>query len=224
MSDLISVTTNGIPDETEQLFSESVLAEELRKARMLEAINVAARVRSEGDMTSLVDDHDQICSTKKRKIDLTDAMNEPDHVSLFNSYQPYPHSKDFQRVIVTETNEPYDLDTIQACQDISKCLLLRDKWISAHPSSSEDSVQNTTSESEGVHPMNSTHGTNPQNNMNNLHLRRRQDPIYDIFGKSAPPSTEKYNYEMINGVIRVFERNTNIVNMDPRYRNYDINE
>lgn len=37
---------------------------------------------------------------------------------LFGSIPEYPHSSDFQRVIITESTDPVDRDTIEACREL----------------------------------------------------------------------------------------------------------
>jgi hypothetical protein len=52
--------------------------------------------------------------------------------------EPVQHPKTYQKVIVTETGDPIDEDTRQACAQLKTCIDIRNKWMKLHPDPPQD--------------------------------------------------------------------------------------
>lgn len=128
---------------------------------------------------------------------------------LFDSIPEYPHPTDFQRVVITTTNEPLDFDTIEACKDLRKCMDLRAKWLGQHPFPPQDvDIDMRPVQSLAVDL--SLHGTSSQENnsppprrkyseVDPSLFRRRLPPEYNVFDRPLPPASDEYSYEMKQG-------------------------
>eukprot|EP01038_Epipyxis_sp_PR26KG_P007929 gene7929-10762_t len=58
---------------------------------------------------------------------------------LFESIPaPYPHSTNFQRLIITDTGDAADPDAIEGCRKLRLCMNLREKYLSKHPFPPQD--------------------------------------------------------------------------------------
>jgi len=118
--------------------------------------------------------------------------------------EPYYQSTDFQRVHITETTEPPEQDTIDACAMLSKCMKLRNKWMDAHPFPPQDMVEQFGDEvitspyrNYKKHPQETTTKTDP------AHFRRRAVPPYEIFKQELPETIPDMKFKMVNGIMHV---------------------
>jgi hypothetical protein len=177
-----SVGASETRDNSWEEFEDSVLAEERGKAKILSRIQTAARERgmSHNNLQEELREAEQKPSTLPRG-DLRKHLFEAIPA-------PYPHPTNFQRVIITESGETPDRDTIVACQSLQKCLRLRERYIAAH---------NVVASSSPKVPF-------PMNNPDGF--RRRAEPIYDVFGRPLPPCTDDYTVSWENGVFNVEPR------------------
>lgn len=132
---------------------------------------------------------------------------------LFEAIPEYPHSEDFQRVIITESTDPIDHDTILACRTLKKIIELREKWISCHPYPPQDldtdikkSTVSLAALDLSAHSNFSESGSSTKRKFSDLDLstfRRRMPPEYNIFDGPLPPSTDKYSYDFQKGLIHI---------------------
>lgn len=173
-------------DPTWHEFSDRVLAEERDKAKLLSTIKTVARSRGPS-LHSLADFREL---ERKNSGDFkiltheSDLKDDSDLQNLFSApLEAYPHSTDYQRVIITETGESIDRDTISACKSIKKCKELREKYIQAHnlASAQRPALQRSLTDN----------------------FSRRPQPEYDIFSRSLPNSTNDFTLSWINGVFNV---------------------
>eukprot|EP01041_Mallomonas_annulata_P010521 gene10521-21946_t len=162
------------PGELESPFAEKVIAEEQIKARTLTAL---IRARSTPDLAT------NETSDNQKDIRLT----------LFEAAEPYPHPKDFQRVVITETGDALDDDTVLACKSIKKCLNLRNKWISSHPCPPQDHIYVDVKDKVEL------------SHLERKQFRRRSECEYDIFRRPVPVSTNKFRFEMHRGVMCIYD-------------------
>ena len=169
--------------DAEEKFIENVQIEELRKARMISVLNSACYHRSTQNLEELNDYADVL------EEDVSNSQPRiPTKLSLFDPYKPYPHSVDFQRVVITGTDENLDDDAIFACSTLKNCLTLRNKWISSHPEAPQDKT---------------TAVSNTQSKRLASEFRRREAPVYDVFAEEVPTAMTGYSYEMRRGVYHV---------------------
>lgn len=180
--DFTGIKCSPAPEDIDDSYVvEKVLAEENEKARTITLI----RARS----------FDPTPSSRQ-----SFSVDKDIRLKLFESAHPYPHPKDFQRVIITEAGESLDDDTIESCQALDACIKLRQKWISAHPQPPQDNIvvefTNRTSYDFGQ-------PVDPKA------LRRRADYEYDIFNRPVPQDTDMYTYSMVGGVVQVQEKENN---------------
>jgi len=128
--------------DNEDDYSANIHAEELQKAKNLEVMRHAVRdrINPHGNRnlspipTDLILPISRANSFRERKqsIIIPDGQeNTEEHdvevADLFESIpEPYPHSQDFRRLIITETNEPVGEEVKQSCNILKKCLFLRE--------------------------------------------------------------------------------------------------
>lgn len=182
--DDLMATQERIVEPDWQDFGDHVRAEGDRKARVLSSIQSAMRERldsSVGLSELMVDD------------DGGSNADSPDDMRchLFEGIpDPYPHSTKFQRVIISESGEEVDGDTIKACKVLDTCMGLRDKWLSdctpaAEPQRRSESFRSPVLQ-EGVKG-----------------FRRRPGSVYNVFDQKVPESSDEYSYAMSRGVFEV---------------------
>jgi hypothetical protein len=177
-------TASSSREASWQEFEDSVLADERGKAKMLTAIKTAQRSRG----TSLQNvaefrELERATSGDFRIPENDFETKDLDEVTkhLFKAMpEPYPHPVDYQRVIITETGDSVDRDTINACKSIKRCMDLRAKYINAHNTAcaSKPTMQRTPTDE----------------------YRRRTQPEYDVFNRPLPPSTNEYEILYNQGV------------------------
>jgi len=200
----MSSSSNIIDDEGDDSFSDHVLEQATDKARVLSAIRSFHNEMKNDNNDTIIEkmSSDDLSGNRDEDKMVTSIRSESDvRFSLFNSnLEPYPHSMDFRRVIITEIeSEKVDPDTIAACQSLRKCLQLREKWITAHPFPPQDRIYENAPQCETKDEVKD--------------FRRRNDPEYNIFDQSIPDSISCYKYQMEKGVINVY-RNSGDVNSD----------
>ena len=172
------LVTEVRPSEQDwQDFGDQVRAEEDRKARVLSSIQLAMRERLDSSvgLSDIIDE----------KTDSDVPESEDIREQLFEGIpDPYPHSTKFQRVIISESGEDIDNDTIKSCESLNKCMNLRGKWISdCSPPNPRSECAVLQSGEKG--------------------LRRRPGSVYNIFGRSVPGTCNDYSYMMVRGVFEV---------------------
>ena len=117
-------------------FIKCLECEEHRKASVLSKIK---NTKEHGSPKLVFSKH--TVSTNSNVTDVEDADEAEDvRRRLFQSI-PEPYIDDilsYQRVIVTETTEPPDNDTIEACRRLHTCVELRSKWLGVHPYPPQD--------------------------------------------------------------------------------------
>jgi hypothetical protein len=197
MDDLVSDTN---------AFVEHVQSESILKERTLARIQSAIkRERSDSILTSkskaesVADDHLSLEQPP------TDVREE-----LFDAIpEPFYQITDFQRVIITETQDDFsDPDTKAACDGLKTCMNLRDKWISEHPFPPQDL---SGFESEAPTPISG--GTSPVRRASERkdphEFRRRANRPYSIFDQQLPQfdHTDRYKYKLFRGVMSVIRIN-----------------
>lgn len=168
-----------------QDFGDHVRAEEDRKARVLSSIQSAMRERLDSSVglsdMKCDDGHDEMLCRSSG--DMRGQLFEgiPD---------PYPHSTKFQRVIISESGEDLDSDTVKACKVLETCMGLREKWLAAC-----SPVPNQRRQDEPPMPSPTADG--------NKGFRRRPGSVYNIFDRKVPETSDNYSYMMSRGVFEV---------------------
>lgn len=167
-------------------FSDRVLAEERDKAKILTTIKTVARSRGPS-LHSLADFREL---ERKNSGDFSipttenDLKNNEYVKNLFGKpLEAYPHSTDYQKVIITETGDTIDKDTISACKSIKKCIDLRNDYIKAHNiiSAQRPPLQRSVTNDES----------------------RRPQPEYEIFTRPLPNADNNFIVSFNNGVFHV---------------------
>ncbi len=230
--------------ELEESFEDNVAAEERIKARALSTMRLAQLGRGDSPRSSppspghALDrkrfafapnesDSRQIDISERFKIGAVsrdiDIIREEIDVrnSLFEEHDAYPHSVDFQRVIITEVGgerplasrhryllynsltslfpvDDIDEDSLQSCKVLKKCMELRNKYISAHPHPPQDLAPHFEQHATVVAPSPIKKGQ----------FRRRQDPEYDVFSRRVADRLDGYTYRLENGVFCVYRTPT----------------
>jgi hypothetical protein len=172
-------------EDSWQEYEDSVLADERGKAKMLTAIKTAQRSRGTS-LQNLAEfrELERTTSGDFRIPDNDFEAKDLDEVTkhLFQAMpEPYPHPVDYQRVIITETGDSVDRDTVNACKSIKRCMDLRMKYMSAHNTACQPvkpSMQRTATDE----------------------YRRRTQPEYDVFNRPLPPATNEYEILYNKGV------------------------
>lgn len=156
-------------------------------------------------------------SPEEREKIISEDINDIDvRKELFDSIREYPHSTDFQRVIITETNDPIERDTIEASYNLKKCYDLREKWIRLHPYPPQDIHSELSSNISILSKISDHTSLDPA-----AIYRRRQPPAYDIFQENPIiPSniSGNYEYNMENGVLGIY----NITNIQEKQKVVDV--
>jgi hypothetical protein len=167
-----------------QSFEDLVYSESVVKERTLARLRAAARERSESEL------NDAQLSEEK--------ISDQNITGLFEKIpEPYPHSVNYQRVMVTDPEEAPDIDTVEACKKLKLIMEIREKWLSAHPFPPQDLEQFVK---EGGSPprKRSSDSSAPHDS-----FRRRSVPPYDIFDLPLPESLVGLTYKMVGGVMFV---------------------
>jgi hypothetical protein len=191
MDDLVSDTS---------VFVEHVQSESMLKERTLARIQSAIkRERSDSILTS---------KSKAESVEDQLALEQPPtdvREELFDAIpEPFYQVTDFQRVIITETQDDFsDPDTKVACDGLKTCMNLRDKWISEHPFPPQD-----LSGFQGEAPLisGSTTPVRRASERKDPHeFRRRANCPYSIFDQPLPQfdHTDRYKCKLFRGVMSV---------------------
>lgn len=178
-----------IVEQDWQNFGDHVKAEGDRKARVLSSIQSAMRERldSSAALSELMHDEGDDSKSTHPSEDLRGQLFEgiPD---------PYPHSTKFQRVIISESGEDVDGDTVKACKVLETCMGLREKWL-ADCSPLRVTGLNVADDAAKV-PMRVLHDGEKG-------FRRRPHISYNVFDRKVPESSVDYSYMMVRGVYEV---------------------
>lgn len=183
------ITASSSRDASWQEYEDSVLADERGKAKILTTIKTAARSRGTS-LQNLAEFRElERTSSGDFGIPAKDSdLKGLDEVTkhLFEAIpEPYPHPVEYQRVIITETGDAVDRDTIFACKALKRCMDLRTKYISAHNiiSAPKPTMQRTVTDD----------------------FSRRAQPEYNVFSRPLPPSTSEYQISWRDGVFSVYK-------------------
>ena len=198
-------------------FEDLVQNESIAKERALLRISQAKRERS-GSNLSLDKIVERPTRTEKYSKDSTDDLDEEDEddddedddykdehtkdlrKALFESIpEPYPHTLNYQRVVISDAGDPADYDTKDACAKLKACMDIRDKWINAHPFPPQD-LENAfppdLAPNSPDRPANRKKGEE-------INYRRRLPPTYEVFGVPLPPTVHHLQFKMVKGVVMV---------------------
>lgn len=120
------------PQSEEVSFADRVHDESRVKTRMLEAMQ--QRVLQEGGGAGTPSASGETPNGAPRRRGPTqdaEGAGETSAAYLFEEMpEPYPHTEEYQRVIISELEgEEADPDVVRACEDLSRGLALRSKWI-----------------------------------------------------------------------------------------------
>jgi hypothetical protein len=170
----------------DQIFEQQVLSESLIKERAILLKDKARRASVDFSNSKMSVDND---------------LPVPDvREALFESIpEPYPHTINFQKVIITDADDAVDQDTIFVCKSIKECLTLREKYISKHPippQDLDDLVPDNPISSPSLMRSITRNSTND--------YRRRHAPNYDVFTCPLPPSTKNLKFSLVKGIVSVF--------------------
>jgi hypothetical protein len=186
------VTEEGTPVEQDwQDFGDHVRAEEDRKARVLSSIQSAMRERLDSSVA--------LTELNVNEGDDSKSMNPSEDLreQLFEGIpDPYPHSTKFQRVIISESGEDIDADTVKSCKVLNTCMGLREKWLgdcTPPPSKERGAAAGLAS------PVAREGGAAD----GGKGFRRRPGSVYNIFDREVPASSGDYSYMMVRGVFEV---------------------
>ncbi len=172
-----------------QSFEDLVNAESVSKERSLSIIRRATRERTGSELTEPNQQSDNRDGIKKI-------------AALFEGIpEPYNHSVNFQRVIVSDAGEAPDADTVEACKKLKTITEIREKWLSAHPVPPQDLIDFSVECGSPPRKLSSDSSSSANNEM----FRRRLDPPYEIFDQPLPSSISNYSYRMVAGVMHVSE-------------------
>ncbi len=123
--------------------------------------------------------------------------------------EPYYFSTEFSRVRITDTAEPVDNDTKEACRLLKICMAIREKWIDQHPSPPQDE-ETFDAYSVSNHPSHANLAHSPKSpgrkHFDGVHVhrqefRRRSVPPYEIFDLPLPSSETALKFRMVDGII-----------------------
>lgn len=202
----------------EKAFEEHINSEHLIKERTLNKIQSALRERSYSSLGASVHSLDASNNGHNNSSvhnspvhshkNFHETYNEHDHLGVddvqktfFEAIpEPYFQSTDFRRVYVSETTEATDFDTQEACKQLHKCLLLREKYISVHPQPPQDEITFELQRAPlpGILSPSRIQNKNKQNE-----FRRRAIPPYNVFDHPIPPSHPEYKFRMVEGVFKL---------------------
>jgi hypothetical protein len=188
-------------------FEDLVQNEHTQKEKTLFRISQAKRERS-GSSVALEKIAERPTRSGKANTqqgweDDEDDEEEPDmpdndlRKALFEAIpEPYPHTLNYQRVIISDAGDPLDFDTKDSCARLKKCMEVRNKWIGAHPFPPQDE-NNFASE-----PSSPERPAGRKGKIEN-NYRRREPPTYEIFGVPLPHSIHHLRFKTIAGVVHV---------------------
>lgn len=128
---------------------------------------------------------------------------------------PYPHAKNFLRVIIKEPGDDFeDEDYERAGILLHECMALREKWIGAHPDPPQDDLSLCLSPSTSPRRTLSQ-GSATSKEAREPHIfRRRGDAPYNPFSEVIPPKEVSYSLRMNDGVMHLYECNS-LEDFDP---------
>ena len=185
-------------------FEDLVQNEHNQKERALMRISQAKRERSGSNLQlEKIAERPSRYERIREALDYEDEDDDEDpdmpdndlRKALFEAIpEPYPHTLNYQKVVITEAGDPIDQDTKDACLKLKKCMDIRNKWIGAHPFPPQDAEFPTSAPCSPDRP--SRKGTSE-------HYRRRLPPSYEIFGVPLPPPVHHLRFKMVDGVVRV---------------------
>ena len=190
-------------------FEDLVQNEHTQKEKALMRISQAKRERSGSNLEKILERMPKSERIKFKPEDDGDDdddsedgdENDPDNdlrKALFESIpEPYPHTTNFQRVVISEAGDPIDQDTKDACAKLKKCMDIRAKWIGAHPFPPQDCESNFP-----VEPPSPDRPVARKGKIEGSY-RRRMPPTYEIFGVELPPTVNNLRFKMVDGVVRV---------------------
>lgn len=105
----------------------------------------------------------------------------------------HAHDLDYQRILITETSEETESDTVSACQSLHHCMSLRKKWIA-----DLDAVSIPSRESLAPSIMTIEEGVSEED----FDL---PSVSYNVLHRQPSVATGEYSFQMKNGVIHIFD-------------------
>lgn len=125
--------------------------------------------------------------------------------------EPYYHSTEFSRVVITDTNEPVDIDTKEAAKQLKNCMDIREKWIAKHPYPSQDVASGfeALASVASMGQFNSLSPKSPNRKMSEgsashrPEYRRRSVPPYEVFDLPLPSTEENIRFKFVDGIVFV---------------------
>jgi hypothetical protein len=160
---------------------------------------------SHSSVSSATPGHPSLSSLNK--LDENDVRKE-----LFEAIpEPYYFSTEFSRVKITDTNDPIDSDTKDACRSLKNAMDIRQKWISQHPDPPQDEeIFDYGGFSQTPSHVNVSSMMSPKSpgrkfaeGAHRPEFRRRSVPPYEVFDLPLPPTDTSLRFKMIDGVICV---------------------
>lgn len=199
-------------------FEDLVHNEHIQKERTLWRISQAKRERSGSNMSldkiperngraeklskevidDLGEDYDEDSDDDDK-----DGPSKDLRKALFEAIpEPYPHTTNYSRVVISDPGDPIDFDTKDACAKLKNCMEVRNKWIGAHPFPPQDG--------ENAFPSEPSSPERPVTRKGKVELnfRRRDPPTYEVFGTPLPHSINHLHFKMVKGVVMVQTMNT----------------
>ena len=118
--------------------------------------------------------------------------------------EPYYESQEFRRVIVTNLKDQEgDRDSREACKLLKKCMAIREKWMSHHPSPPQDLSDNCFDSFPSIPPTPARAISGNAQTVAERQFRRRLVPPYEVFEKPVPEGATDLEFKMIRGVVMV---------------------
>lgn len=220
MESLDSSNHIHLVDDREISYEDLVQHEHAQKGKALERILQAKRERSGSNLSALDRVADRTPRVAIAELALDDDNSDDDdddgeeggdganndlRKALFEAIpEPYPHTLNYQRVIISDAGDPLDPDTRDACKKLKQCMAIREKWIGAHPFPPQDIVKDSPSQ----HLPDITSPERPVRNgskkiKGDVDYRRRLPPTYEIFDVPLPPTIGHLRFKMVAGVVWV---------------------
>lgn len=205
-------------DDREISYEDLVQYEHAQKGKALERILQAKRERSGSNLSSLdkIPDRTPRVAIAELSVDGDDDDDSEDgeedgeagtdlRKALFEAIpEPYPHTLNYQRVIISDAGDPLDPDTRDACKKLKQCMAIRDKWIGAHPYPPQDVAKDSPTQQVPDIGSPERPGRNgSKKNKADVDYRRRLPPTYEIFEVPLPPTIGHLRFKMVEGVVRV---------------------
>lgn len=204
----------GYHEEEAASFQESVMAEENSKKKALETITIATKSRADsgadlygvgtgtgtgtGGGMIMCGSPEKCCTSPPTSSSFLAASD--DHKSQLFDARPLslPHMDKYHRVIISAPeDEGVDADTAHACSLLEKCMAIREKWLKDHQLGDEEAAE------AGMEMLSPPEVVMRRVRDGENSYWRREEPIFNIFDRKIPPTTDNFEFNMVNGVTEV---------------------